>query len=133
MKKFILLFLLLAVYHTIKAQNFSFKKQETLDRIERVFKSSYSYEGIKILSLILEGEILNISLDNGNLVKKDLSKPESIVINKMSPGFIIHYSSNIFDSILWAIQTEEDAQQLKKELQHLIEILKIENTEISKD
>ena len=66
-------------------------------------------------------------------VKKDLSKSESIVINKMSPGYIIHYSSNIFDSLLWAIQSEEDAQQLKKELQHLIEILKIENAETSED
>lgn len=133
MKKLILIFLFLAIYNSIKAQSIPSKKQEILENIEKVFKSSYSFEGIKILSLSLEGDILNISLDNDELVKKDLSKSESIVINKMSPGYIIHYSSNIFDSLLWAIQSEEDAQQLKKELQHLIEILKIENAETSED
>ena len=133
MKKFILFLLLLTIYNTVKAQNTPSKKQEILENIEKIFKSSYSYENIKIISLSLEGNILNISLDNEEWVKKDLSKPESIAICKMSPGYIIHYSSNIFDSILWAIQTEEEAQQLKKELEYLIEILKIENKKISKD
>ena len=133
MKKFILFLLLLTIYNTVKAQNTPSKKQEILENIEKIFKSSYSYENIKIISLSLEGNILNISLDNEEWVKKDLSKPESIAINLMSPGYIIHYSSNIFDSILWAIQTEEEAQQLKKELEYLIEILKIENKKISKD
>ena len=133
MKKVILIFLFLAVFSNAEAQSIASRKQEILENIEKIYKSSYSFANNKIVRISLEGEILNILLDNADLVKKDLSKPESINICKMTPGFIIHYSSTIFDSILWAIQTEKDALKLKNELEKLIEILKIENVEISKD
>lgn len=83
-----------------------------------------------ILIVTLDDKTLNVSTTTGSVTRKELSKPEPLAVNLISSGYCVSYSSNKYDTLLWAMQTEADAKKLKKALEHLVEILK---TEISTD
>jgi putative NADPH-quinone reductase len=130
MKKTILLFILvIGVQTQLQAQNTPMNKQQTLDYVERVFKSSFKYKDVKILGVSLDGKILVISTSIGGNVRKDLSKLESLEVIKDDTVYFdysVRNSLKTSSQILWSIQTEADANRLKKALEHLIKILKTE-------
>ena len=124
MKKVILLFILfISVQSQLKAQNAPLNKQQTLEYIEKVYKSTYKWEEIKVVSVSLDGKILVLILSSGNSYRSNLMLAESLKIDKYSTGYQIGLKDL---PILFAIQLEADAIRLKKALEHLIEILKTE-------
>lgn len=127
MKKLIAIFLLLATTFIVNAQNTPLNKQQTLDYIEKLYKATYQFQDIKVLSVTLDDKTLNISLTSGNVFRKDLTRPELLAIKLVAPGYNVSYSSDKYE-ILFAIQNEIDAKKLKKALEHLIEILKTEKS-----
>lgn len=128
MKKLILICtILLCTLSITQAQNTPLNKQQTLDYIEKLYKATYLYQDFKVLSVTLDDKTLNISITSGNVFRKDLTRPESLAIALVAPGYNVSYPSDKYE-ILFAIQNEIDAKKLKKALEHLIEILKTEKS-----
>lgn len=126
MKKLILFcIILLCTLNNTQAQNAPLNKQQTLDYIEKLFKSSYRFENTQIESLSLDHKTLVIKFNDGGESRRNLSNISlSIKEDDEKEFFIKSVAEN--KSVLFHIQTEEDAKRLKKALEHLIEILKTE-------
>lgn len=131
MKKLITICYLLSMAFTSNAQNntsikTSLNKQQTVEYIEKVFKSTYKFEDFKVTSVILDSKTLVLNYSDGEVVRKDLSLPYSIKILKYELGYAVGFDTIERKIILGPIQIESDALRLKKALEHLIEILKTE-------
>ena len=128
MKKGITIYLLIATAFciNIKAQNTPLNKQQTLEYIERVFKLAYSFKDNKVTNITLNGNILNITFNGRTEDTCNLLTPELLQVGLKSNGYNVHFSEQIV--VLYCIQTETDAKRLKKALEHLIELLKIETS-----
>lgn len=137
MKKLILsCIILLCTLNNTQAQNTPLNKQQTIDYIDKLFTSTFisPTEKIKIESVTVDGKVLVINIDNGHTIRKSLLVRTEW--NGLEIGFDSTHNTRFFigykkelsqsHSILWCIQTEEDAKRLKKALEHLIEILKTE-------
>jgi len=130
MKKLILFcIILLCTLSSIQAQNAPLNKQQTLDYIEKLFKSTYKQGSFKFNSVTLDGKILNSTFSDGAIYRTDLSKDELLVIlGPETDGYHIKFSPENEKIIFCCIQLEADAKRLKKALEHLIEILKTEKS-----
>jgi hypothetical protein len=133
MKKLLTICIFIAITFSVnvKAQNASLNKQQTLEYIEKVFKANYESENdFKITEIKLEGKIFSWKC-LGQGARVDLSEVTSLEIDprKYKGGFVynIIYKENNNELLVLAfIRVESDAKRLKKALEHLIEILKIE-------
>lgn len=122
LKKTVLLYIFLP-FIFCHAQDLLLTQTGLVKQIENIYKKSYSFNNLKIKSISLKEISLVVEVSNGDHVRKDLSKPDSLLVSKMRFGYVIHYSSDIFDSLLWAIQQEKDAKDLKILLEKLIATL----------
>ena len=127
MKKHILILIFLIGAHHLQAQEPApLNKDQTLDYIEKLAKSSYKLKDFKISSVEIDGNNIAITYNDGEIVRKDLNLPYPLVISKQKCGFHVLYDNESIDAIIGCLQLEDDAKRLKKALEHLIEILKTE-------
>ena len=130
MKKIAIVFFLIFAVVFSSAQNLYRTKEETLQLISDLYKSSYKYwdeNGEEIF-------VVSVTLENGKLVKRytsgsdsitDLIANEPIEIREYltSYGFRIIYSNESYKALLGNISTKNDAILLKKYLENLIFVI----------
>lgn len=127
MKKHILILIfLIGTQHLLAQERTPLNKEQTLDYIEKLAKSSYKLKDFKISSVEIDGNNIAITFNDGEIIRKDLSLPYPLAISKKECGFSVHYENDSRDVIFVCLQLEDDAKRLKKALEHLIEILKTE-------
>lgn len=127
MKNTILLFIFFfSIQLQLKAQNAPLNKQQTVEYIEKVYKSTYKFQEFKVSSVVLDSKTLALTYSDGEVLRKDLSLPEHLKISNNDHGYMVAFDTIKQNVILGCIQIESDAIRLKKALEHLIEILKTE-------
>lgn len=127
MKKLIILCILIIGTQHLQAQERTpLNKEQTLDYIEKLAKSSYKLKDFEILTIEMDGKNIAITFNDGEIERKNLNLPYPLFISKQKCGFYVLYDNESSDAIIGCLQLEDDAKRLKKALEHLIEILKTE-------
>jgi len=141
MKKIFLAFLVLfSVAYTAKAQTPPLNKQETLDYISKIYKSTHlrpTQPQWKVEKVHVDAKVLIITYIDGTLERKDFLNLKNLIVAKseetsLEPGnglyYIVEDGKDIKSNIFMCIQLESDANRLKKALEHLIELVKAEKS-----
>ena len=119
MKKLLFLFVLFFGNILLQAQT----RQQTVDFMESLFKTSYKLNDFRVVKLALDGNTLVTTYSDGEVSKKDIMQAGPLVVEKRSNRFEVKFQPS--DLIVFGVlETESDANRLKNSLEYLISLLK---------
>jgi hypothetical protein len=124
MKKIITICLIMAATFTMQAQKKELNKEETIAYINKIF------DGKMVISMM--GKTLNYEKSNEKI---DLD-PHGVISIKNNylkhlekHNYFIHYDYGSINDTLYCTSVESDANRLKKAFEHLLELLKTDDSD----
>lgn len=129
MKKLILLCMLfIGTQFLYSQERENLNKEQTMDYIEKLIKSSFFNSHITMIKVELDGETVKLTNSVGKIFKENLLRGYDLRVTGGTCGYVVFWDdeSSNYPAFIGCLRSYDDGNRLRNALEHLIEIIKKE-------